>query len=763
MRRHILISGIVQGVGFRPFVYRLATRQGLTGWVNNATDGVHIEVEGTATEIDTFIDKLKQEKPAQAEIYSLTAYEIPDRRESGFIIAESDAPSAAVPFVSPDIATCAACRTEISDSADRRYQYPFTNCTNCGPRYTIIRQTPYDRRSTTMNVFPMCEACQREFDDPADRRFHAQPNACPVCGPKYRLVDRQGNPLPLDNGQNLIDQTRDLLHAGKIVAIKGLGGFHLACDAKNETAVTSLRQRKIREDKPFAVMAGSLAVVRKICLVSAAEQELLIGAVRPILLLYKAVDYDLAASVAPGNPRIGMMLPYTPLHELLLAADDIWVMTSGNTSDEPIAYKNEDALLRLAEIADFFLLHNREIHRRADDSVVRIVNEEPYILRRSRGYTPLPIKLEKPTVSVLACGGEMKNTFCLTHGQQAFVSAHIGDLENLSTYQYYTDSIQFYKTLLNITPEVVAYDLHPEYLATKYAKELALPQVGVQHHHAHIVSVMAEHGLEEPVIGVAFDGSGYGPDGTVWGGEFLTADCYDYTRVAHCRYLPLPGGALAIRQPWRVAAVILSELYGDQIAALPIPFAGSLPPEWPTVLKAAEKRINTPLTSSAGRLFDAAAALLGIRGGSVHYEGQAAVELELAAGSRAGSLLPYSIGEGDIKQLDFLPTFAAMVNRLQVCESPAELAASFHNTVAAAIVDMVKRIKKETALRRVALSGGVFQNLRLLSAVEGRLRDEQFDVYRHRRVPTNDGGLSLGQAIIAGERYIRNPRQPIGG
>jgi hydrogenase maturation protein HypF len=763
MRRHLVIVGIVQGVGFRPFVYRLATRHGLAGWVNNATDGVHIEVEGAQTALDAFIRSLQQEKPAQAEIYSLTACEIPDRGETGFIIAESDAPTAAVPFVSPDIATCEACRAEICDPSDRRYRYPFTNCTNCGPRYTIIRRTPYDRQMTTMDVFPMCEACQREFNDPANRRFHAQPNACPVCGPAYRLVDRQGNPLLLTDDPDIFNQTRALLRAGKIAAIKGLGGFHLACDAKNETAVATLRRRKIREDKPFAVMAGSLDAVWPICRVSPAEQELLTGSVRPILLLDKAEGYDLAVSVAPGNPRIGVMLPYTPLHELLLAEADIWVMTSGNTSDEPIAYTNEDALQRLGDIADFFLLHNRDIHRRADDSVVRIVDEKPYLLRRSRGYAPLPIRLEKPIVSVLACGGELKNTFCLTHRQQAFVSAHIGDLENLSTYQYYTDSIRFYKTLLNITPEVVAYDLHPEYLATKYAKELALPQIGVQHHHAHIASVMAESGLHEPVIGVAFDGTGYGPDGAIWGGEFMIADCLEFKRVAHCRYLPLPGGTMAIRQPWRVAATILAELYGDQIAALPLPFVRSLPPEWTIVLKAAEKRINTPLTSSAGRLFDAAAALLGIRGGSIHYEGQAAVELELAAGSRAGSLLPYSVCEGTVKQLDFLPTFAAMTKRLQAGESSADLAASFHDTVAAAIVDMVKRIKKETALRRVALSGGVFQNLRLLSTVERRLSDEQFAVYRHRRVPTNDGGLSLGQAIIAGERYIRNPRQPIGG
>ena len=762
MRRHILIRGIVQGVGFRPFVHRLATRRGLAGWVNNATDGVHIEVEGSEAELDEFIAALQREKPAPAEIYSLEFMPVAECGEQNFLIVESEAPSSAVPFVSPDIATCNDCRREIGDPEDRRYRYPFTNCTNCGPRYTIIRQTPYDRKRTTMDAFPMCDTCQLEFDDPANRRFHAQPNACPVCGPQYRLVDRQGEAIEQSVGQDVFCQAREFLQAGKIVAIKGLGGFHLACDAKNESAVSTLRQRKIREDKPFAVMAGSLAAVRRFCQVSSAEQDLLAGTVRPILLLDKSAAYDLANSVAPGNPRIGVLLPYTPLHELLFTADDVWVMTSGNTSDEPIAYTNEDALDRLSTIADCFLLHNRDIHRRADDSVVRLVDGAPYLLRRSRGYTPLPIRLARPTVSVLACGGELKNTFCLTHGQQAFLSAHIGDLENLSTYQYYTDSIQYYKTLFNIKPQVVAYDLHPEYWATKYARQLPLPKIGVQHHHAHIASVMAEHGLDEPVIGVAFDGTGYGPDGAIWGGEFLVADCCDFRRVAHCSYLPLPGGAQAVRQPWRMAAWILSALYGERLASLPIPFVQSLPPEWPAMVKAAERRINTPLTSSAGRLFDAAAALLSIRG-SIHYEGQAAVELELAAAGRRGSLLPFSILAGAQQQLDFLPTFAAMSESLQRGEDPADLAASFHNTVAVAIVATVRQIKKETALRKVALSGGVFQNLRLLAAVEEQLKMQQFEVYRHCRVPTNDGGLALGQAVIAGARYMRNPSLATGG
>ncbi len=751
MRNQLRITGMVQGVGFRPFVHRLATKHALSGWVKNATDGVHIEVEGDPNNLADFTIELQKEKPAHAEIHSLFVREIPDLHETGFTIADSELPTQSVPLLSPDLSVCPDCSREAKSPGNRRFQYPFTNCTHCGPRYTIIKQAPYDRQNTTMGTFTMCPDCQREYDDPSDRRFHAQPNACPVCGPSFRLTDNKGVPVPFSENGNVLSLARMLVQSGKIVAVKGLGGFHFACDAKNEEAVSALRRRKIREDKPFAIMAGSLSAVKEICALSFEEEAVLTGSIRPILLLDKTSGYHLADSVAPCNPRIGVMLPYTPAHEQLVGPGDIWVMTSGNSSDEPIAYVNEDALARLCGIADYFLFHDRDIYRRADDSVVRIFQSTPYLFRRSRGYTPLPISLARSTVPVLACGGELKNTFCLTHGRQAFVSSHIGDLENDSTYQYFIDSINYYKNLFHIQPEAIAYDLHPEYLSTKYAKACSLPQMGIQHHHAHIASVMAEHGLYEPVIGVAFDGSGYGEDGAIWGGEFLIADCRDYARAAHLRYLPLPGAAMAIKQPWRMAAWILFELFGEKFMEKQIPFACSLPPEWPVVISAAGKGINTPLTSSAGRLFDAAAALLSIRR-SIHYEGQAAVELELAAGTQKGEILPYGIKEGSPRQLDFLPAFAALASLLQQGKSAGTLAASFHTTIAHAVVDMLIRIRKDTAIRKVALSGGVFQNLRLLSELSELLTEKQFTVYRHRQVPANDGGLSLGQAVIAGER-----------
>jgi len=751
MRNHIIITGLVQGVGFRPFIYRAAKKHNLSGWVKNATDGVHIEVEGHPKDIEGFVTAVPMEKPVHAEINTLVIEEIPDTGETGFTIAESGLSTLDVPVVTPDMATCPECIREIGTPGNRRFQYPFTNCTHCGPRYTIIRQTPYDRRTTTMNAFPMCRECQSEFDDPTDRRFHAQPNACPVCGPFFQLTDNKGETLSCPDGIGIFEETKRLVKSGMIVAIKGLGGFHLACDAKNEAAVARLRQRKLREDKPFAIMAGSIAAVKERCLLSSVEEALLSGSIRPILLLDKAAGYDLADSAAPANPRIGVMLPYTPAHELLIGPEDIWVMTSGNISDEPIAYTNDEALVRLSGIADCFLFHNRDIHRRADDSVVRIFQDSPYIFRRSRGYTPLPVRLGHAAVPVLACGGELKNTFCLTHGHQAFVSAHIGDLENLSTYQYFIDSINHYENLLNIRPEVIAYDLHPEYLSTKYAKSINLPQIGIQHHHAHTVSVMAEYGLYERVIGVSFDGTGYGTDGAIWGGEFLIADCREFSRAAHFRYLPMPGASKAIKQPWRLAAWILCELYGENFIEKPIPFVGCLPPEWPTVIKAARQGINTPLTSSAGRLFDAAAALLSIRQ-SINYEGQAAVDLELAAGKCKGKILPYEILEGTSRQLNLLPAFAALVDLQCRGEDIGFLAASFHTTLAHATADMLKRIQADTAIRKVALSGGVFQNLRLLSELTGLLEENQFAVFRHCQVPTNDGGLSLGQAVIASER-----------
>lgn len=743
-RAGIRVAGIVQGVGFRPFVYRLAQQYKLNGFVLNDEKGVWIEVEGEEAVITNFIIALDAEKPAMSMIADLQTVALSVQGEDSFVIKPSPAAKQRFAFISPDIATCPDCRRELQSVADRRFGYAFTNCTNCGPRYSIIKDVPYDRPQTTMQPFVMCKDCQAEYDDPMDRRFHAQPNACETCGPSYRLLDSKGQVIPSDNP---LKSARDLIKNGAILAVKGIGGYHLICDARNETAVATLRSRKIREDKPFALMGGSLSQVEQLCFVSPKEKDLLTGSVGPIVLLKKKNTTALAQSVAPSNPYLGVMLPYAPIHYLLLEAEDVFVMTSGNTSDEPIAYKDEDTLRRLAGIADYFLVHNREIYCRVDDSVVRLFKKEPYLLRRSRGLAPAPIHLAKAGPMVLACGGEAKNTFCLTKSDAAFLSAHIGDLENRETMDSYAEAIAHYGRLFDIKPELIAYDLHPEYLSTKYAKQLELPQIGVQHHHAHIASVLAEHNIHEPVIGVAFDGTGYGEDGKLWGGEFLLADCQAYKRLAHCAYLPLPGGEKAVREPWRQAMWVMQNLYGDRFLDKQTAFTKALPNGWELLLQATAKGLNAPLTSSAGRLFDTAAALIGLRQYN-HYEGQAAVELELAAADTIGRALPYEITAGNT--IDFRPTFAAMIENINRV-SRAELAAGFHTTMAIAIHEMVQRLSSLTGVRKVALSGGVFQNMTLLRQVYNLL-EKDFIVLLNRKVPPNDGGLALGQAVIARER-----------
>ena len=745
-RLRIGITGIVQGVGFRPFVYNLARRFRLAGWVANDGRGVIIEAEGEDADLAGFLAAVRAEAPPLALIDGVTHERRPLEGAADFVIRASDAVASRLALISPDVATCPDCRRELADPADRRYRYPFTNCTNCGPRYTIIKDIPYDRDRTTMAGFAMCPACRAEYGDPTNRRFHAQPNACPACGPAYRLLDSRGGELAGDP----LAAARRLVGEGAIVAIKGLGGYHLAADARDAAAVGRLRRRKIREDKPFAVMAGSLNAVRTRCSLSPAEEELLTGTVRPIVLLAKTGGYDLADAVAPGNPCLGVMLPYAPVHWLLLAPDDVWVMTSGNVSDEPIAYEDDDALVRLAGIADYFLMHNRPIHRRADDSVARIFAGRPYLLRRGRGYAPAPVRLAKAGPAVLACGGELKNVFCLTRDNLAFLSDHMGDLENMATYNAYTAAVEHYQRLFAVKPELVAHDLHPEYLSTKYALASPLPRVGVQHHHAHIAAVLAEHGHSEPVIGVAFDGTGYGDDGHLWGGEFLLADLKGYRRLGHCAYLPLPGGGKAIREPWRLAAWMLYDLYGPDFINKPLPFVRTLPPGWELLLTATAKGVNAPLASGAGRLFDTAAALLGLRS-HINYEGQAAIELELAAVGHQGSVLPYTVTPGQPLVLDFRPAFAAMAEALAAGRGSGELAAAFQATLADAVVAVVDRLAAATGLRTVALSGGVFQNITLLSRLVPLL-ERKFTVLLHRRVPANDGGLALGQAAVAIER-----------
>jgi len=749
-RLRIHIKGIVQGVGFRPFVYNLARRLELGGWVLNNSQGVELEIEGSDESVTAFLYELEHAAPPLSVIDEVRMVPCALQGTVGFFIKYSKEQGANRAWVSPDVAACSDCQGEIANPADKRYGYAFTNCTNCGPRYSIIKDVPYDRAATTMGSFQMCPSCQAEYDDPSNRRFHAQPNACPVCGPEYRLVSQAGKVTLHD----VFNTTRRLIAAGHIVAIKGIGGYHLACDARNERAVRNLRSRKIREDKPFAVMCGCLEAVRKLCAVTVAEEKLLTSTVRPIVLLTKTNSYDLATSIAPGNAYLGVVLPYTPVHWLLLQPEDVWVMTSGNAHDEPIAYDDQDALDRLSGIADYFLVHNRDIHEPCDDSVVRILMDKQYVLRRSRGYAPAPIKLSREISSILAVGGEVKNAFCLTQGQFAFMSPHIGDLENLVTYHAYLAAIAHFEQIFNLEPKVVAYDLHPEYLATKYALNLNIPQVGVQHHHAHIASVIAEHGLEEQVIGVAFDGTGYGTDGKLWGGEFLVADCLEFVRVGHCRYIPLPGGAKAIKEPWRLAAWVLYNLYGTEFVRFDMQITRNLPNTWQLMIDATNKGINAPLSSSAGRLFDVAAGILGL-GTVIHYEGQAAVELELAAQTSSGRLLPYTISHDQPRILDFMPTFAALTEGVRQGNNINFLAACFHVTVAQAVVEMVKLIRQDTGLQTVALSGGVWQNMILLGKVVGMLQQDGFAVYSNERVPLNDGGLALGQAVVAGARTMK--------
>lgn len=750
MQRLIIhIKGIVQGVGFRPFVYNLACRLQLGGWVLNNSQGVEIEIEGSAEKIAIFLSELKNSAPILAVIDDMAIVQCALQGEQTFSIKHSQEQGKNRAWVAPDMATCADCQKEIKNIRDRRYGYAFTNCTHCGPRYSIIKDVPYDRDATTMAPFIMCPSCRNEYDDPRDRRFHAQPNACPVCGPEYQLLNQAGEVIK----GNVFHETRRFIAAGHIVAIKGIGGYHLACDGRNEQAVKKLRNRKIREYKPFAVMCGSLETASQLCAVSAAEEKLLMSSVRPIVLLAKHNGYNLPESIAPGNGYLGVMLPYAPIHYLLVESKDVWVMTSANSSEQPIVYKDDDAIRRLGHIADYFLVHNRDIHQSSDDSVTRVLKDKQYVLRRSRGFAPSPIKISREMPSILAVGGEVKNTFCLTEKQFAFMSPHIGDLHDLATYSSYLHSIAHYKKLFAIEPAAVAYDFHPEYAGTKYALTLAIPQIGVQHHHAHIASVLAEHGLTEKVIGVAFDGTGYGMDGKLWGGEFLVADCANFIRVGHCEYLPLPGGEKAIKEPWRLGAWVLYNLYGLQFADLKMDLAHNLPENWQLMMQATQKGINAPLSSSAGRLFDAAAALLGLSR-VIHYEGQAAVELELAAQKSHGQLLPYDISDDSPRILDLMPTFEAMAEGMGRGENVNFLAASFHVTLAQAVADMVNYIYKDTGILQVALSGGVWQNRILFEKVVGILQQDGFSVYSNQCVPPNDGGLALGQALVAGTRII---------
>lgn len=773
-RNRVKVTGIVQGVGFRPFVSGLAKSLFLNGTVGNTGDGVVVEVEGSPEKLAVFLKRLKSDAPPLSLIRTVTVGKLPIIGYDSFEIISSSGMSRNT-MISPDISICPDCVRELFDGSDYRHRYPFINCTNCGPRFTIIRDVPYDRPNTTMGGFVMCEVCRKQYEDPVDRRYHAQPVSCARCGPGLSLLDKYGNALETEDVPGLAAK---LLADGRILAVKGLGGYHLACDASNADAVKELRRRKHRYEKPFALMAADIEAVRSCCIVNAAEAALLDSMRKPIVLLKRRKDFSLPEEIAPGNSHLGIMLPYTPLHLLLFRSGNsgretapvcsrLLVMTSGNRSDEPICYTDESAFRELAEIADYFLTNNREIYIRTDDSVTRAFRGREYVIRRSRGYVPMPVLpddavLPKERPSVLACGGELKNTFCLNKGGEFYISHHIGDLENMETMQSFEEGVRHFERLFDINPTVIAYDLHPEYLSTKYA--LAQPtdiKIPVQHHHAHIASCMAENGLSGEVIGVAFDGTGYGEDGRIWGGEFFTGSYYGFRRSGRLAYVGMPGGDAAAREPWRMAVSYLHSA-GIDLKDLADPILTGLTAgvgaaggerKLQTVLKMLESGFNCPPTSSMGRLFDAVSALAGVRNVN-NFEGQAAMELENSALEGCHGEYAYGVSSEDgVYVADVGGIIKGVVSDRRAGASPGLISSRFHETVALMVGDICGRLRTDTGLDRVVLSGGVFQNLLLLSKCIDRLESDGFRVFMHSLVPANDGGISLGQAVIAMARY----------
>jgi len=760
-RIQIHVRGIVQGVGFRPFIFKLAQELSLHGYVLNSSAGVTIEIEGSEQALESFGCRLRDDAPPLARIESIEVEALPLYGYSNFVIRESvDDPGKLAP-VSPDISTCNECLRDLGEPGNRRHGYPFTNCTNCGPRYTITRKVPYDRPFTTMACFPMCEKCLAEYQNPQDRRFHAQPNACLACGPGLALVTRdelEEKAPNFDAGSSEIQKARQLLRQGRILAIKGLGGFHLACDAANPLAIRALRERKKRSDKPLAIMTPDADSVARFCVTSREERAALEGHLRPIVILPCRADADLPLQeLAPGNHTLGVMLPYTPLHHLLFrdavdqpAAFSALVMTSGNLSEEPIVTGNREAARRLERVADAFLFHNRDIHTRVDDSVVKIFEGQERVLRRSRGFAPSPVMLEFPVAEILACGAELKSTFCLTKQRHAFLSQHLGDLENYETIVFFEETLARMKDLFRIEPKAVAHDLHPSYLSTKLALEMPdIEKIGVQHHHAHIASCMAENGVSGKVIGVAFDGTGFGTDGKIWGGEFLIADFAGFERRAHFRYVPLAGGDAAVRAPWRLALSYLMDTFGDRAGALDLAVWRHVPSEKIAAVKGMiERGINTVETSACGRLFDAVASIVGLRH-EVNFEAQAAIQLEAIARAGVFERYPFEISAKDTWEIDLRPAIESIVYDVVAAKPQGVIAAMFHNTVAAIVVEVSLRLRAAERLNRVCLSGGTFQNCYLLERAVSGLRSAGFEVFLHAQVPPNDGGISLGQAVIA--------------
>lgn len=764
-RLKVVVRGAVQGVGFRPFIYRLATELRLNGWVLNSSSGVFIEVEGSTEHLRQFLLRVESDKPAIASIQSLESLYLDPAGYSGFEIRAS-VEGEKTALVVPDIATCPDCRREISDPQDRRYQYPFTNCTNCGPRFTIIESLPYDRPRTSMQKFEMCPRCRAEYDDPRNRRFHAQPNACPDCGPSLQLVDREGNVL--NQRHDALRSAAQYIRNGNIVAVKGLGGFHLMCDAASEDAVRMLRRRKNREAKPFALMYPTLAMISRDCELSEAEARLLRSPEAPIVILEakRGTDVRIAPSIAPANPYLGVMLPYTPLHHLLMLELKFPIVaTSGNLSDEPICIDERDALKRLFNIADVFLIHDRPILRHVDDSIARIVMDRELVIRRARGFAPLPVTIERKLPSILAVGAHQKNTIATSVGNQVFLSQHIGDLETIQASEAFENVIDSFHSLYELKPERIACDLHPNYVSTQYAHRNSGSVTSVQHHHAHILSCMAENAVTGPALGIAWDGSGYGTDSTIWGGEFLRVDGSSFERAAHLRTFRLPGSETAVREPRRCAAGLLFEMFGHEAfdaslgshtARLGLPHSTftsmeAFTPEERTILRSMlDRKLNSPVTSSAGRLFDAVASLIGLRQ-FARYEGQAAMELEFAA-TRDHSTETYTVNleKNGTVVFDWARMVVEIITDSAARISQPRIARKFHNTMAEVMVQIATAIGEN----KIVLSGGCFQNKLLTELAVTRLRQAGFHVYWHQRIPPNDGGIALGQVMaVATEKF----------
>lgn len=777
-RLKILVKGIVQGVGFRPFIYNLAKSLNLKGTVLNSSEGVIIEIEGNSTK--EFIERMKNEAPPLSQIMSVEVEELPYYGYKEFQILKSK-DEGKFTLISPDVSICNDCFKEMLDKNDRRFLYPFINCTNCGPRYTITKRVPYDRPNTTMAVFKMCPDCNKEYHDPQNRRFHAQPNACPVCGPHVELIFKNKK-FKTTKNRSPIFETIKLLKKGNIVAIKGLGGFHIACDATNENAVNRLRFKKRKSNKPFALMAPNLQCIKKFCEVTPEQEEVLTSNKRPIVLL-KKINNILPYAISPLNPYIGFMLPYTPLHYLLFYYPyskefpnfEALVMTSGNISEEPIVISNEEAISKLSNIADAFLIHNRDIFMRVDDSVTHVLNQKTilknihsnkdknryitYFIRRSRGYVPDPISLNEDGPEVLACGADIKNTFTLTKGKYAIPSQHIGDMENFETLQFFEESLKNLKSVYRVTPVALAYDLHPMYLSTQWAlKQEGIKKLGIQHHYAHTASVMAEKGLTSNVIGVSFDGTGYGLDGNLWGGEFLIVNLEEFTRVGHISYVPLPGGESAIKDPWKISISYLKESYGsdfnnylEKIGFLQKYSTDKIE----TILKIIDNKQFSPLSSGAGRLFDAISALIGVCDKNT-FEGESAIALESIADSNIQYTYPFDIITGDTIEVDLKKTIRYIVKDLINGKTKRFISAKFHNTMVEIIHNVLKEIKQRYPINDVILCGGVFQNLYLLERTIVKLNENGFKVHIHEKVPTNDAGISLGQAYILRERVKKD-------